>query len=112
MQDHSNLKNLAIGTVIVIIVVFAGYLYLTRETFVIDDPVLVGVENSATPRSLDGSFLSALNSLTRLRFDDSIFSLKAWGTLVDYSRTLAPQPIGRINPFAPLNSSESPQQPQ
>jgi hypothetical protein len=101
---NENLKNIIIGAVVVLVIGGAAYFYMTREPY-IEEPLLTGVQTASSAVSLDGSFISALSSLRRLRLDDSIFKNPAWDTLTDFGKTLAPQPYGRPNPFAPINGS-------
>jgi len=50
-----------------------------------------------------GSVLVALLSkLQSLSLDDTLFADDRFEGLVDFTVPIAPQPVGRINPFAPL----------
>ena len=106
MKDTGNIKNLLISGVVVMVVGVFAFFYISRDTYV-EDPLLTGVTTGEESVSVDGSFLSALNSLRRIKLDDSVFQTKAWGTLTDFGRTLAPQPYGRPNPFAPVGGNEA-----
>lgn len=102
MNDFTNMKNLLIGGLVVIIVGFAAFSYLSRERIVVDE-TLVSVSTSGAT-SVDNNFIRALSSLRQLKLDDSVFESNMWGTLTDFGRTLDVQPYGRSNPFAPTSA--------
>jgi hypothetical protein len=105
MEKRNNTRNLVITIAILIAFIGAAYFYITRET-VSDADLLVGVPIAGTA-TIDGDLLSTLRELKRLRLDDSIFTMPSFVSLTDQSRPLPPQTSGRINPFAPLESSAS-----
>lgn len=102
-QGSSNTKNLIIAGVVLVGFIIAGYFYTTRDR-VDDADLLVGIPISAE-KAIDGDLLSTLRELKRLRLDESIFSDQSFVSLTDQSRPLPVQTSGRINPFAPLESS-------
>ncbi len=106
MIDNENVKNLVIGAVAFVVIVLGAYFYMNRQPLV-DESLLTGVTNNPSAATIEGNFITALNSLKRLKLNDSLFRNAAWTTLVDFGRTLAPQPAGRSNPFAPIGTSES-----
>ena len=46
--------------------------------------------------------LNVLNSLKAVKMDTEFFNDKVFKSLVDFSVKLAPQPVGRFNPFSPI----------
>jgi hypothetical protein len=46
--------------------------------------------------------LIALNKLRAISFDQTLFSDPVFLSLVDFGTDIAPKPIGRPNPFAPI----------
>lgn len=56
-----------------------------------------------TESSTEGrEILNVLNSLKAVKMDIEFFNDKIFKSLVDFSVELAPQPAGRLNPFAPI----------
>lgn len=102
MNDFTNMKNLLIGGLVVIIVGFVAFSYVSRDR-VVSDETLVSVSTDGA-NSVDSSFIRALSSLRQLKLDDSVFARPSWGTLMDFGRTLEIQPYGRSNPFAPTSA--------
>lgn len=106
MIDNENIKNLVIGGVLFVFMVLGAYFYVNRTPYV-DETLLTGVVNNPSSATMEGNFIAALNSLKRLKLDDSVFRSAAWTSFADFGRTLAPQPKGRTNPFAPIGASEA-----
>ena len=52
--------------------------------------------------SIGSSELDLLNQVRSMRIDTSLFSDPAFLSLQDYSVAIAPEGVGRPNPFAPL----------
>ncbi len=59
-----------------------------------------GVENAA-----EAELISLLLSLRSVNLDETVFTLPAFRSLVDFSRKLSPEPVGRANPFLPFEPS-------
>ena len=58
---------------------------------------------------VDEEFLPLLLNVQNIKLDDSIFTDKAFQTLIDSSITLTPEGNeGRFNPFAPLGAENNP----
>jgi hypothetical protein len=102
-QGSSNTKNLIVAGVVLVAIIIAGYLYSTRDR-IDDTDLLVGIPISSE-KVIDGDLLSTLRELKRLRLDEAIFSSQSFLSLTDQSRPLPAQTSGRINPFAPLEST-------
>ena len=92
-----------IKTTIIVLVIagvgFFGYNYLTRTNAPTD---LLVQQNSGDTSKMGAEVLSALNQLKTLRLDSSVFSDKTFLSLRDFSQSLNPEPVGRINPFSPI----------
>lgn len=88
------IKKLAIATVIILVLFFVYKFFFVSD----DIPTL-----SSQPVSNNGGDVTlVLNQLRSLQLDTSIFQDQAFATLVDYGVVLDPQPVGRVNPFAPM----------
>lgn len=102
MNDLGNMKNLIISGAVVLVTVAALFMYINREPYV-EESLLTSVTSDANPTTLDGSFISALNSLRGLQLNDAVFRNTVWANLTDFSQVIEPQPSGRPNPFAPVS---------
>lgn len=96
-------KNLIISLTIIVIIGVAGYFYASRDRSA--DILLVSTPTDATTGAIDNDLLSALRELKRLKLDSSIFDNAAWLSLEDFGKSLTPEPVSRLNPFAPLGSN-------
>ena len=95
-------KNLAliIGLVIVII---AGYFTFTRTPSV--DTELSTIEGQAADSAVGQELVIELNRLKALRnINTSIFADPIFSSLIDFTQKVEAQPLGRVNPFAPIGS--------
>jgi len=96
-------------TVIIIILVILIGLFIFSTFFNKGDkqnqPIVKKTVNSTT-KLLGAEILSALNSLKVLKLDANIFVDPAFKSLVDFSRPVLEEPIGRKNPFAPIDEKE------
>lgn len=100
------IKNIIIFVVILLVLILV-YLFFFRSSTPEESLVSSTSNNtSATAENtVDGDFLPLLLSINNIKLDDSIFSDKAFMTLVDRSIELFPDGNeGRVNPFAPLGS--------
>ena len=101
-------------TIVIFLVVFGvvGYLFLNREKAPesnLKSEVAVSPSGEPVSQALNQSnkqFLDNLSNLKAVTLDDSIFSDPAFVSLTDFGLTLAPEPKGRDNPFAPLETDE------
>ncbi len=55
--------------------------------------------------------LALLRQVQSIRIDSSFFSDPVYGSLVDYTETVTPHPVGRSNPFSPVSGVSSPTSP-
>ena len=56
----------------------------------------------ALSQQIERELLAELLQLQEINLDDSLFNDPAFQSLVDFSRPIQAQPIGRENPFAPI----------
>ena len=68
---------------------------LVRENF---DSSVGGGDNS--------EFLRVLKNLESVSLDGSFLATEAFTNLIDFSLELTPEPVGRPNPFRPINLLE------
>ncbi len=105
MKENTNSsKNLIITAIFVIALGVAGYMYITRDTSG-DDLLLVNPVTSAPVVNTD--LLSALREFKKLTIKTDIFETPAWGSLVDFGKTLKEREKYRPNPFAPIGQTSS-----
>jgi len=86
--------------VAVIAVAFFAYSYFFAKPA---EPLLSAEAVSGTT-SVDQDLISLLLELRSIKLDDRIFSDPAFMSLQDFSQELVQEPIGRVNPFAPLGA--------
>lgn len=96
-----------IKTVIIVAVIaglgFVGYNYLSKSP---GGDGLVVVKNDGTSQ-IGAQVLTALNQLQLLKLDEKVFSDATFKSLKDFSRPIASEPVGRINPFSPIGIEKS-----
>ena len=87
--------------VIGIAVAAVAYTYLFGRDGI--DTSLLTSEKQGEEASLIGEdLIGLLNTLKSITLDDSFFQDPAFRSLEDFSQELAPEPVGRSNPFAPI----------
>ncbi|MDP3965269.1 MAG: hypothetical protein Q8Q13_00525 [bacterium] len=67
-------------------------------------PGVTELTDSAFNATLGAELLAALARLNSTKLDTSIFDDPVFNSLEDFGVDIAPQPIGRRNPFAPLSA--------
>ena len=93
--------RISIISIVVLVILFAVYsLYFTdgEETSLIRDSASGTI--SADQREL----LALLSSLESVELNDALFATPEFRSLIDWSRELPPESVGRSNPFAPLGT--------
>lgn len=88
----------AIIAIAVLAVAFFAYSYFFAKPA---EPLL-SAEAVAGTTSVDQDLISLLLELRSIKLEDRIFSDSAFMSLQDFSQNLVEEPIGRVNPFAPL----------
>lgn len=89
---------------IVAIVIIAGVAY----TILFgggDDALLTAESPGNTASAEESNLLTLLLDLREVKLDESIFSDPVFRSLEDFSQDLVSEPVGRENPFAPIDFS-------
>lgn len=98
-----NKRNIILIIVAIIILGFA-FNYLFRQSSNTSSSLSV-VASSA--QNVDTkNILVLLQEMNLVKLDNTIFNGQVFKYLKDTSVTLVPQPVGRLNPFAPMNQAE------
>lgn len=99
---------------IIISLVAVGVLYFAYNMFFgssNNDDVLISGTNNLSARNLaevqvlGKQITQALVQIESLSLDRSIFENSIFNSLIDRGESIAPEPIGRSNPFAPLGEN-------
>lgn len=104
--------KLVVGGIAIVAVLTALYIFVFSggQSAGTDSTLLVSTstETGNTVTGSDGvtavdtdRILRQLNDLRRIRINTDLFNSQAFLSLVDFSITINPQPIGRDNPFLP-----------
>jgi len=91
---------------IVIFLIAAGFYFLRGNKAVAPATGLVKENFDSSDFGENQEFLRVLKNLERVSLDGSVLTTQAFLSLVDFSLELAPEPVGRINPFRPINPLE------
>ena len=79
---------------------FGGYSYLQRGVPSGGD----SGKGEAFTASVDGgSTLNLFGRLQSIELDTSFYSNASFVSLYDWGKAIEPEPVGRANPFAPIN---------
>jgi hypothetical protein len=97
------IKKILIGVAIVAILFVLYRVFFTGP----EEAPLSSETPSGIPADQGGDLLSLLLQLKSITLADGIFSDAAFQTLSDFTVRLAPEPIGRRNPFAPIGAVET-----
>lgn len=92
-----------------VIVVLCAMVFYAMSSSTPPAPILTASAPTGSP-SLDSSdqeLVSTLLALRTVTLSGTIFQDPAFTSLMDFSTTIVPEPVGRANPFAPLQSSTS-----
>lgn len=101
MEFIKKYKNIAFSIVAIAI---AAVLYTAFfGTSGSDLSLLTSETPQATGRAVGEDVLELLVTLRGIDLDGSIFEDPAFRGLEDFSRELVPEPVGRENPFAPVD---------
>jgi len=68
--------------------------------------VSLNESNGAVDNSTEREILSLLLELKSITLDTGVFESKAFNALKDFGVTLEPEPVRRVNPFAPIGVDE------
>lgn len=88
----------------ILLVLFIGFRFFTKDTSpegLTSQPVAGIVPEEG------GDLITLLLELKSITLDTSVLQNPVFLTLQDFSVVLAPEPVGRTNPFAPLGVGSS-----
>lgn len=89
-------------TVIAIVIIVAGvlaYLFFFQNG---NEGALVTTQSDPRIVAANQEFITLFSELRRIDLDTSIFDDEYYNSLVDFSRPISVEPVGRDNPFAPV----------
>ncbi len=97
-------KNIQAIVIIITLVLFVGgaYLYFSGSGAPITSDLTAVAPDASGQQVLSKQLLSALSSLSSLKLNTDFFKDKAFNSLVDYSEAIKEDPLGRDNPFLPV----------
>ncbi len=105
MQKSTSSKSTIIALVVIVAVALLLYFYYKGNPN--DDSTssltVVSAESQEARASSD-RVLSLLSEIRSLNIKNTLFTNPVYKSLVDYTIAVPDQPIGRINPFAPVGS--------
>lgn len=96
------IKNIIIGAVIVV-AIFVVYKFFAGDQ---EEPLTSTTPQVAT--AAEGDLLSLLSELRSITLSTDLLNDPTFATLQDFTVNIAPQPVGRRNPFAVIGASEAP----
>ena len=94
-------KLMTLGLIVVIAAV--SWYFLAGSSS--PSPVLSAEGASSVPPDAQ-QLVQSLNDLRAVTLDGAIFSNPSFQALKDFSTPIVPEPVGRMDPFAPINASE------
>ncbi|MFA6446518.1 MAG: hypothetical protein WCW14_04715 [Candidatus Paceibacterota bacterium] len=100
------IRNIIIVIVVGLLVIL-GFRYLSgSQSSTSGTTSLTSVTSGSQAATLQVGveFRDMLSKVQRITLDDSIFNDKAFDSLRDFSKPLAPAEVGRLNPFSPIGS--------
>ena len=105
-MDFIKKNKIAVGVATVFLLIFAYYIFFSGSGTPSTDTSLVSsVSESPADALVGGQILTVLSQLKSMQMDTTFFTKPNFVNLIDYSVELAPQPVGRTNPFSPLGRS-------
>ncbi len=90
-------------TLLVIVIVVIGFVIYSLFFAGGTEEELLVAESGANDL-IGAELLTILLDLKTITLDDSLFKRDAFLSLVDFSRPITPEPIGRPNPFVPIGT--------
>ena len=96
--------NLIIGILLLIVIAGGLYYYLGAAN---QNSATVLTATPAASGTAGSDLLVALGNLQNVKLNDAIFSNPEFQSLIDFSVSIPAQPVGRVDPFAPLGQSAS-----
>lgn len=104
---HVNRKVL-IGAGVAAAVIVAGAIYYALTDRPEADGALTALEDSTLDGTIGRDLLLTLSRLRSTKLDVSIFEDPVFSSLKDFGVEIAPQPVGRRNPFAVFGAAKAP----
>ncbi len=108
MNGETNNNKMYAALAVLVIVAIGWYLYsrekpsdVAGDSFIINDPMMLAAGGGAAG-DVGVEILDLLAKIQGLKIDASFFADPAYRSLSDYTQQIAPQPVGRDNPFAPI----------
>lgn len=100
----TNTLKKIIVPVIIAALLYAGYNFFLKGDSSAD---LLTVSTVSSDDALGTEIIKAINQISTLKLDRSIFDDPIFSTLVDRSEQINPEKSGRDNPFAAIGSANS-----
>lgn len=92
--------------IIILLAILLGYSFISGgSNTTAQDPLLVSSNTNTQARIVGNEIISALNQIQTLNLSKDIFEDKVFQSLVDRSEEIAPEPVGKSNPFSPIGSA-------
>lgn len=105
---QQKISSLKVATLVIMLVgSFVVYDYLTQPVLAVDNLSATSSEEVSAGQEL----LVVVNKIKSIELDDSIFGDPLFTNLQDNTFEIVPKPVGRSNPFAPLGTQTTTEQP-
>lgn len=98
LKKHKN----TLFIILIIAVLFGAYTILFKQG---DDGVLSVIEPQGPGVTVERELLALLTELRSIELDETIFNDPSFRSLINFSRPVPPEPVGRDNPFAPAEGT-------
>lgn len=102
MKFLTDKKNITIAAGVIVVVGVAIYLFMRTPEALTTLSSSNGVVESGTPQAVTVEFVALLSRINSVSLDSSLFDHPAFVNLSSISQPIAPLPLGRPDPFAPL----------
>lgn len=97
-------KHKLIALIVILVLTAIGWYMLSGSSSSSSDAVLVTESAQPIPPEAQ-DLLDSLHALQAVTLQSQIFSNPSFHVLKDFTTQIVPEPIGRPNPFAPLDGS-------
>lgn len=97
-------RNKFVIIAIVVLVAFGAWYAFTTSSA----PASVLTSTSSDTDQSDQAIVTTLVQLQSITLSGAIFSNQAFASLQDFTTAIVPEPVGRPDPFAPLNAQVAP----
>ena len=96
-------KNILV-IVTIVVVAFVAYSMFFAGRDITTNILTSSTVGPGIQSSVNSELLLLLINLKSIRLNDSLFGDPAFKELRDYGQDLVPEPLGRENPFSPIDS--------